>query len=328
MSGSRGASSGGARSRQGKLAVNGLTHDGVADLQRARILLAMTEVCVERGVSDVTVAHVVARAGVSRRTFYEQFADREECFSTALEDGLERASGRVLGAYDNREKWIDRIRASLTALLLFFEEEPTTARLLIVESAGAGARALERRRQVLAPIVAAVDAGRAESETGADLPPVTAEGIVGGVLSVLHARLLDEKPCRLTALIGPLMSMIVLPYLGPAAARRELARPVPESPPSSHRANGGNPLGQLEVRLTYRTVRVLLAVAASPNASNRAVAERAGIGDQGQISKLLSRLERRGLVVNTGLGRGNGAPNAWVLTQHGQEVHSALASWS
>jgi hypothetical protein len=80
------------------------------------------------------------------------------------------------------------------------------------------------------------------------------------------------------------------------------------------------------MRLTYRTARVLLAVTASPGGSNRVVADGAGVADQGQISKLLTRLEKLGLVSNTGLGPGRGAPNAWTLTKQGEEVSHILTT--
>jgi DNA-binding MarR family transcriptional regulator len=119
--------------------------------------------------------------------------------------------------------------------------------------------------------------------------------------------------------------MIVLPYLGPAAARKELSRPVPKVPVKRDRGER-DPISRLDMRLTYRTVRVLLAVAAQPGDSNRGVAARAGIGDQGQISKLLARLEKLGLVLNKSAMPGTGAPNVWVLSKQGEEVHTALAA--
>ena len=78
------------------------------------------------------------------------------------------------------------------------------------------------------------------------------------------------------------------------------------------------------MRLTYRTVRVLMAIAGHPDASNRTVAEASGISDQGQISKLLARLDSLGLAKNTGQGHPKGAPNAWQLTPRGQEVEQAI----
>jgi DNA-binding IclR family transcriptional regulator len=85
-----------------------------------------------------------------------------------------------------------------------------------------------------------------------------------------------------------------------------------------------DPLRALETRLTYRTVRVLMAVAAHPGSSNRAVADGAGIKDQGQISKLLHRLERLGLIGNDGAGRLPGGPNAWRLTERGAQIERAI----
>jgi DNA-binding MarR family transcriptional regulator len=117
--------------------------------------------------------------------------------------------------------------------------------------------------------------------------------------------------------------MIVLPYLGPAAARKELAKPLPKI--SAAAPHEGNPLGELEMRLTYRTVRVLMAIAAQPGSSNRTVADAAEVTDQGQISKLLTRLHDIDLIQNTGGGATRGEPNAWTLTNKGKRVQGAIA---
>ena len=321
----------------------------VLEIQRARVLGAMVEVSAERGAANVSVAHVVERAGVSRRTFYELYSDREECFLAAFDDATARASRYVLDVYDSKARWVERVRTALIAVLRFLDADRGAGQLLIVGSLGAGHTALERRGRGIAQIIALIDEGRTETKAGAELPPLTAEGIVGGVLSVLHSRLLvsrdeelafrdggldpatavglgkgDASPTRFVKLTGPLMSMIVLPYLGSAAARRELARPVPRGTRTT-RVVGPDPLRELGMRLTYRTVRVLMAVAAQPGGSNRQVADESGIGDQGQISKLLARLHGLGLIENTGAPTMRGAPNSWVLTDRGWEVQGALA---
>jgi AcrR family transcriptional regulator len=303
---------------------SGLGPERVREIQRSRITAAMIEISAERGAGNVTVAHIVACAGVSRRTFYELFADREECFLAALDDGLARASRYVLDSYDPEAKWVERIRAALTGLLCFLEAERGTGQFLIVGSLGAGHDALERRRRGVARMVSLVDEGREQTKAGSELSLLTAEGIVGGVLSVLHTRLLDEHSGRLVELSGSLTSTIVLPYLGAAAARKELARPVPR-PYRRLPMAGPDPLRELGMRLTYRTVRVLLAVAATPGDSNRHIGDASGISDPGQISKLLARLHRFGLIENTGAGTVRGAPNAWVLTDRGWEAQGALA---
>jgi AcrR family transcriptional regulator/DNA-binding MarR family transcriptional regulator len=285
----------------------------------------MTDVAAEKGGANVTVADVVARAGVSRRTFYEIFDDREGCFLAALDSALERASERVVEAYDPAARWQDRVRRALVALLSFLDENPAAGRLAVVESLGAGPRALARRASAHLRVVAAIDEGRAEGRGSSDSLPLTAEATAGAVLSLIHARMVEGDGRPLIELTSPLMSTIVLPYLGPAAARREMERPVPAPLRSSRHEE---PLKGLEMRLTYRTIRVLLAIGANPGASNRQVGAVSGAEDQGQISKLLARLERLGLIQNTGMGSSKGGCNEWTLTERGHEVRGAIAASS
>jgi DNA-binding MarR family transcriptional regulator len=78
------------------------------------------------------------------------------------------------------------------------------------------------------------------------------------------------------------------------------------------------------MRLTYRTVRVLMAIGAQPGVSNRRVADAAGVSDQGQISKLLARLHHLGLIENNGFGQAKGESNSWYLTERGSEIEAAI----
>jgi AcrR family transcriptional regulator len=311
---------------------NGFGHAQVAQIQRARILAAMFDVASEQGAASVSVADVVERSGVSRRTFYEAFSDREDCFLAAFEDALAFASQRVLPAYRAERKWRDRIRAAVIAFLSFLDDEPVIGRLLIRESLTGGAKTRARREQVVAQIVSAIDRGPKESASAAAmLQPLTAEALVGGVLSILDARISFSSDSPMSGLANELVSMIVLPYLGPAAARRELERPIgprasTQEGTSDHREARllEDPFKGAGMRLTYRTVRVLLAVSEHSGSSNRRIGETAGISDQGQISKLLGRLQRLGLISNTGLGPGQGAPNAWTLTATGRQLTKSI----
>jgi AcrR family transcriptional regulator len=307
--------------------------EGVGEYQRARMLRAMVEVSRERGAGNVTVAHVVARSGVSRRTFYELFDNLQECFLAAFDQAVERASVPVVEAYERSGRWREKVRGALVALLVFLEDEPGLGALMVVDALGAGPGALERRASVLEVLIDAIDRGKEEIGPGKRTLPtrLVAEGVVGSVFAVLHARLLEQDREPLTSLLNPLMAMIVLPYLGPAAARRELERHSPRCPAPAPGARNGNatpprkdPLRDLDMRLTYRTVRVLLAIASEPGASNREVAKHAGVADQGQMSKLLTRLENLGLIDNTGNGAPRGEPNEWTLTDKGQEVRLTI----
>jgi AcrR family transcriptional regulator/DNA-binding MarR family transcriptional regulator len=295
----------------------------VVQLQRARIVSAMVDVVAERGVARSTVAHVVGRSGVSRRTFYELFDDREDCFVAAFDMAVERGAVRVAPAFGEGAGWLGRARNGLRAGLEFLDDEPSLGRLGIVDALGAGPVALEHRTRVVNVLIDAIDRGRREPKAAARLTRLTAEGIVGAVLAVLHARLTEREPRPMISLLGPLMGLIVLPYQGRAVAEREAARPTPRRRPATPPAV--DPLRDLEMRLTYRTVRVLAAIASIPGASNREVSDAAGVADQGQISKLLARLEHLGLIENVGEGHAKGEPNAWRLTPRGIEVERTIS---
>jgi AcrR family transcriptional regulator/DNA-binding MarR family transcriptional regulator len=308
---------------------------GVVGIQRARMIAALVDVVGERGAGGVTVEAVVGRSGVSRRTFYELFEDREDCFLAAFELAVGRGAGRVVPAFDSARPWRERIRAGLEALLGYLDDEPGLGALCVVDALGASRVVLERRARVVGALVDAVHEGRHEARAAARPTRLTAEGVVGAVLGVLHARL-SEGHARgnggsvsTASLLGPLMAMIVLPYLGQAAAAREAARPVPPPRRRAAASSASNLLGELDMRLTYRTVRVLLAIgelagSQEPGPSNRRVSEVAGVSDQGQISKLLARLEHLGLIENTSAGQHRGEPNIWRLTAKGTEIERTI----
>jgi AcrR family transcriptional regulator/DNA-binding MarR family transcriptional regulator len=294
----------------------------VAAIQRARLVGAMTEVAAERGISDASIALVVARAGVSRRTFYELFGGREACFLAALDASIARVTVRVVSAYEPSAAWRTRVRGALVSLLAFIQEDPNAGRLLVVAALGAGPAAHERRERLLSSAVVLVEEGALEGKTSVELPSLTAEGVVGGAFSVVHDRLVKgdlESPLELT---NSLMSMIVLPYLGARAAKKELNEAIPKR--ESLSTTAANPLRGLNMRLTLRTVTVLRAVGARPGASNRQLAIAAGVVDQGQISKLLMRLERLGLIENTTPQPSKGSRNAWTLTNRGLAINATV----
>jgi AcrR family transcriptional regulator len=305
---------------------SGLPRGQVTEIQRGRMLAAAVEAVEEVGYAHMTVAQVIGRARVSRKTFYDVFADREDCFLAAFDQAIDHAGALAKEAYDQESGWRDGIRAGLARLLMLMDDEPGLARVCVVEALAAGPAVLERRAQVLEELAAVIDRGRALTSTTNQLPDVTAEGIVGAIFAVVHTRLLEGGKEPLTDLLGSLMSMVVLPYLGARAASNELSRPPLERHGETRRSTltrAKDPLEGLNMRLTHRTVRVLMVIAERPGASNREIAEGSGIVEQGQISKLLTRLARLKLVENTGDGQERGASNAWHLTPRGAQVERA-----
>jgi AcrR family transcriptional regulator len=307
------------------------SRERVEEMQRARLLTGAVAAVEQFGYEAATVARITGRARVSRRTFYDLFEDREACLAALVEDVALTLEGELARAGLKGLPWRERVRGGLTAILGFFDREPALGRICMVHASRGGPRLLERRDELLGRLAAVLDEGRTQSARGAGCSALTAEGLVGAAFGILAARLTRGEP--LLGLSGELMSMIVLPYLGVAAARNEQARPTPSPPAAASNGHGEHPTGLsqdplegLQMRLTYRTARVLDGIAQRPGASNRELAAFAGIQDQGQASKLLARLERLGLVVNGGEGHARGERNAWTLTGLGGQVAERLAA--
>ncbi|HEY3759340.1 MAG TPA: TetR/AcrR family transcriptional regulator [Solirubrobacteraceae bacterium] len=301
------------------------------EIQRSRLLVGAAGALEEHGYTGMTVAHITARARVSRRTFYELFEDREACVAALIEDTLALLEEELERAALQGLPWRDRVRGGLAVILGFFDREPTLARVCVVQALSSGPRILERRERILARLADVLDAGRGESQRGEDCTALTAEGLVGAAFGIVHARLLRGERNSLLTLVGQLTGMIILPYLGPAAARREQLMPAPKTVPAPApsgllvcAAHHEDPLRGLQMRWTYRTTRVMQGISEMPGASNRRVADYAGIHDQGQVSKLLARLQRLGLIENTGDGQLKGEANVWSLTPLGERVAQRL----
>ena len=332
----------------------------MAEYQRVRILRGAAAVVEEHGYGAVTVAHITSRAKVSRSTFYELFVDREQCLLAVLED-IEVQIAKELQAADLAGlPWRERVRLGLWTVLRFFDREPVLARFCVVESARGDDRMSSYRAGLLERVAGVfaeggeqglLPAGRVESPESAKVSPLTAEGTAGAVVSILNTRLSTAgrraagRPSKdvqsvgsCSDLHGELMGLIVLPFLGSEAAQLERDRPEPAEPapaalaaPEPGSDRGGKHLAldprQPRVpglRMTYRTALVLEGIAQRPGLSNLDVARYAQINDQGQISKLLARLERHGLVLNTGGGQGQGSPNEWLLTPAGQKLEQGI----
>jgi AcrR family transcriptional regulator len=196
-------------------------------------------------------------AGVSNKTFYDLFSDREDCFLAAFDYAIEQLTTVVVPAWEGEKDWAAGIRAGLGALLGFLDEEPALRRLVFVEALGAGPRVLARRAEVLDALAGPIDEGRRGVKVGSELPPLTAEGIVGATFGVIYARLSQNDSEPLAGLLNQLVATIVLPYRGHAAAAREHALLHPELTTVSSHAKGGRLVaaGKPAVPLDFRLTR-------------------------------------------------------------------------
>jgi len=162
--------------------------------QRGRLLEAMAQRVAEQGYAATTVAHVIARAGVSRKTFYEHFADKRACFLAAWEVGNEILLDQVLAAGAAASDWRARLRAGADAFLEVLAAEPDFARSFMVEVLSVGEDALARRAEILERFADALaETHRQALAEGADLgevPPWAFRAAAGAAweLTVEHLR--------------------------------------------------------------------------------------------------------------------------------------------
>jgi AcrR family transcriptional regulator len=132
----------------------------VPSFQRMRMVKALIETVSVHGYQDTSVTAIVATARASRRTFYEHFADRDDCLLAAFDAAVWELTDLAVKAYQLPGDWSERVRAALQAVLVFLEDEPTIASLVFVESPQAGPRVRARRAEVMKTLAAALDAGR------------------------------------------------------------------------------------------------------------------------------------------------------------------------
>ena len=125
-----------------------LRREVVEASQRERMLDAIVQAVAEKGYSATTVGDVVSRAGVSRKTFYEHFRDKEECFLGAYDEGVEILMDQIRCAGEDAGSFYERMQARVRAYLTLLVEEPAFARAYLIEVFAAGETALERRRAV------------------------------------------------------------------------------------------------------------------------------------------------------------------------------------
>jgi AcrR family transcriptional regulator len=197
---------------------HGLPRQFVVRSQRERMLEATARAVSELGYPRLTVAAILERAGVSRKTFYEQFSDKEECFLAAYDVVAEGLVRSVSDAFNARGEWRERVHDGLAEFLRVLAAEPDFARMCIVEVLAAGPAALQRRDGVMRTFTVFFDAGRAQAPPEWLLPKLISESVVGAIYELVYARVLRNRTQELPDLLPDLMYIALVPYLGPEQA--------------------------------------------------------------------------------------------------------------
>jgi AcrR family transcriptional regulator len=309
--------------------------------QSVRIMQALVGVLAERGFAGATIGLVVRQARVSTHTFYRCFEGLEECLIAVMDTALDETIALVSRELQGTDCWQDEVRSALAAVLSYFDRNPRLARVCIVETLAGGPVVLTHRERLIQafrlPVLERIER---------DVPkvsPLAAEGVMSSVLGIMHAHIITAKPGPFIELLGPLMGLIMAPYLGALRVEREIeqgdelargilagdARWAPSMPKFSDPQDTGHggeqaaaPPAILVKPNARRARECLLFLAEHPDSSNREVAVGINIAHQSHISRLLAYLLHENLATKRSEGRGK--RNAWRLTSRGEEIAQAL----
>ena len=201
---------------------HGLPREFVTHNQRERLIAGIAEAIAENGYSNTTIAHITRAAAVSRRTFYEHFESKDQCFVAAYDTVMKELQERVTAAFDETDDWALAIKAGIDAMLEFLATEPNLARLCMVEALVAGPAVVERYDAAIQSFVPYFREGRAgrPKEVLDRLSPTTEEALVGGMVSLISRRIIAGKTEELEDLLPDLVEFTLTPYLGSAEAAK------------------------------------------------------------------------------------------------------------
>jgi AcrR family transcriptional regulator len=202
---------------------HGLPREQVVRSQRMRLLGAAIAVAGTDGYAGMTVSTVTAHATVSRKTFYEQFADREHCFLAAYELLVERALAGMRAAYGIDAPWPERLRAAFGWALTALATHPYEARVAFVEVLAAGSRAVAARDRAVRELTSFFGPGFDAAPAGVTIPasmPVAVAGAFGELIAS-HVRrgAIEDLP----SLLPDLLFCALAPFAGPLAAAELVA---------------------------------------------------------------------------------------------------------
>lgn len=175
------------------------------ETQRDRLLHGIAATVARRGYAATPVAEVLRTAGVSRRSFYEQFSDKEDCFIAAYDAILRVCTERLVAGYHAGETWEEGIGFAYEALLGTLAAEPDLAHLGVVDVLAAGPRALARREATLRRFARFIDFTRERAEPTTRPPTLVGHAIVGGIHELIYSQLVRGRAAELPKLTAELL---------------------------------------------------------------------------------------------------------------------------
>lgn len=192
--------------------------------QRERLFGAMVALVSEKGYEATRIGDLQELSGVSRKAFYERFADKRECFLAAVEALVETGTEIMLRGYNTPGTWEERVQSGLEALMRLLVAQPAAARMCFVEIYAAGEPAIALVERTFAEFEAVLQTTLAEEPARAGMPEEIVRALVGGLRKVIHTRLHRGQEADLAA-IAPLLTQWAMSYYPPPEPLRRGRRP-------------------------------------------------------------------------------------------------------
>ncbi len=195
-----------------------MSREDVARNQRARMYGGMIEAVAERGYARTTVADVIGLAGVSRRAFYEQFANKEACFLATYDIVVAQARKVMLDGWSAERGWANRVHGACRALLDHVAGSPNGPRLVLVDSLGVGPNVRPRMALAATTFERVVAMAFQADPDGEELSPLTVKALVAGIRHVAFTRMYDGHEKELRTLADEVLDWVES-YRSPVAKR-------------------------------------------------------------------------------------------------------------
>lgn len=246
-----------------------LSADVVAENQRRRMHGAMVEAVAANGYGRTSVKQVVTLAGVSRRAFYEQFANKQECFLSTLDLISARALARIADSYQTSEGTLEqRLEIALSSFAEIVRANPKGSRVMLVDAPSAGPAGWARLTQTLATFESRLAASFAHAPDAAPLPGPIARAIVGGLRRVTFVRLLEDRAEEMPSLVEHMLSWVLV-------FKTETPSPLAGRPRAVPAATGL--AGEDERARVLRSALELAALEGYANLTPMRIADEAGV---------------------------------------------------
>lgn len=199
---------------------HGLPRDLVAENQRERLLNGVVEAVAENGYNAATISRIAAAAKISRRTFYEHFEGKEDCFLAAYEMIEAHVLDSMLNAPGSAEPWPERVRTRLAALLDVLSRDAAVSRFFLIEPLAAGGDVAARYRESMQLVAETLRPESPPSELDME---VRDQALIGGIATLIVRRLNAGDADRLPELLPDLVELALSPYMGRDEAKRQAA---------------------------------------------------------------------------------------------------------